>query len=51
MDSQTKVLVTGCGGFIGKYLVQRLLGDRSLIVYGIDRKEKLDTLLEIVVVR
>lgn len=45
MDSQTKILVTGCGGFIGKYLVQRLLEDKSLTVYGVDRKEKLDTLL------
>lgn len=45
MYSQTKVLVTGCGGFIGKYLVQRLLEDESLTVYGVDRKEKLDTLL------
>lgn len=44
MTSQTRVLVTGCGGFIGKYLIQRLLGDESNVVYGVDRRAKLEAL-------
>lgn len=39
MTSQVKVLVTGCGGFIGKYLLQRLLQNESVLVYGVDRHE------------
>ena len=46
MLNRTKVLVTGCGGFIGKYLVQRLLQDESNIVYGVDRIAKLQELLQ-----
>lgn len=44
MTSQVKVLVTGCGGFIGKYLLQRLLQNESVLVYGVDRHEKLGAL-------
>ncbi|MDP1720710.1 MAG: NAD-dependent epimerase/dehydratase family protein [Candidatus Nanopelagicaceae bacterium] len=44
MSSQIRVLVTGCGGFIGKYLVQRLLQDESNLVYGVDRTAKLEEL-------
>lgn len=44
MSNQTKVLVTGCGGFIGKYLIQRLLEDESNIVCGVDRRAKLEVL-------
>lgn len=45
MESYNRILVTGCGGFIGKYLVQSLLQDNSNIIYGVDKKEKLETLL------
>jgi len=45
MTIQTKILITGCGGFIGKYLVQRLLQDDANLVYGVDRHEKLETLM------
>ena len=44
MASQIKVLVTGCGGFIGKYLIQRLLHNESFLVYGVDRQEKLEAI-------
>lgn len=44
MTSQIKVLVTGCGGFIGRYLLQRLLQNESVLVYGVDRYEKLEVL-------
>lgn len=44
MSNQTKILVTGCGGFIGKYLVQRLLQEESNLVYGVDRTAKLQVL-------
>lgn len=44
MSIQTKFLVTGCGGFIGKYLVQKLLQDETNIVYGVDRDDKLEAL-------
>ena len=44
MASQIEVLVTGCGGFIGKYLIQRLLQNESVLVYGVDRQEKLDAI-------
>jgi UDP-glucose 4-epimerase len=44
MSVQTKILVTGCGGFIGKYLVQKLLQDEGNIVYGVDRHDKLEAL-------
>jgi UDP-glucose 4-epimerase len=42
--SINKILITGCGGFVGKYLVQRLLDDESNLVYGVDKKEKLEIL-------
>ncbi len=45
MESYNRILVTGCGGFIGKYLVQSLLQDNSNIIYGVDKLEKLETLL------
>lgn len=38
------MLVTGCGGFIGKYLTQRLLQNASFLVYGVDRQEKLEAM-------
>ncbi len=44
MASQIEVLVTGCGGFIGKYLIQRLLQNESVLVYGVDKQEKLDAI-------
>jgi UDP-glucose 4-epimerase len=44
VTSQIKILVTGCGGFIGKYLLQRLLQNESILVYGVDRHEKLEAL-------
>lgn len=44
MASQIKVLVTGCGGFIGKYLIQRLLQNESILVVGVDRQEKLEAI-------
>lgn len=44
MASQIKVLVTGCGGFIGKYLIQRLLQNESVLVFGVDRQEKLEAI-------
>lgn len=46
MSNHIKVLVTGCGGFIGKYLVQRLLQDQSNLVYGVDRHKKLEAFKE-----
>jgi nucleoside-diphosphate-sugar epimerase len=45
MALQSKILVTGCGGFIGKYLTQKLLQDKSNFVYGVDRQEKLEVIL------
>ena len=44
MTRKIKVLVTGCGGFIGKYLTQRLLQNASFLVYGVDRQEKLEAM-------
>ena len=44
MTSHKKFLVTGCGGFIGKYLIQRLLQNESFLVYGVDRHEKIKSL-------
>ncbi len=38
-----RILVTGCGGFIGKYLTRRLLQDPSNIVFGIDVAKKLES--------
>lgn len=44
MASQIKILVTGCGGFIGKYLIQSLLQNESALVFGVDTQEKLEAI-------
>ncbi len=44
MSREERFLVTGCGGFIGKYLVQRLLKEESSLIYGVDRRAKLEEL-------
>lgn len=45
MIKNKKILVTGCGGFVGKYLTQRLLLDNSNLVYGVDASTKLEEFL------
>ena len=40
----SKVLVTGCGGFIGKHLCASLLSIKGVVVYGVDTTEKLKEL-------
>ncbi len=42
MSSQIRILVTGCGGFIGKYLIQNLLQNPAALVYGVDTQDKLE---------
>ena len=44
IGQDSKVLVTGCGGFIGKHLVTRLLNVKGVTVYGVDTTEKLNQL-------
>lgn len=41
-----KILITGCGGFVGKFLLRELLHEESNIVYGVDKKSKIDELIE-----
>ena len=40
----SKVLVTGCGGFIGKHLIVSLLSIKGVVIYGVDTTEKLKEL-------
>lgn len=42
----TSILVTGCGGFIGKFLLKDLLLDPENVVYGVDSKVKLSALVK-----
>jgi len=40
------ILVTGCAGFIGKYLVRSLLEDGNNFIHGVDRNDNLKKMVE-----
>lgn len=42
IGQDSRVLVTGCGGFIGKHLVASLLNIKGVLIYGVDTAKKLN---------
>lgn len=42
IGQESKILVTGCGGFIGQHLIAKLLSIKGVVLYGVDTAEKMN---------